>query len=215
MISLRNIDNVYFRKIIQNLNSCSKSFKIMSLRLLSQKIETCFDEQVENIKREMEDIEFVCITTDIWSGRRRSFLGVTVHWIHPETLKRISRAIACQRFKGTHSFDKIYENLMNICKKVDLNSAKVIAAITDKGGNFVKAFKIFGIEEKCILQDDAEVETEYNSWSTDCDSDTMSDIDEDDEEIIDLNENLPLHFRCASHTLSLCATADSNKILEG
>lgn len=215
MISLRSIDNVYFHKIIKNINSCSKSFNIMSRRALGRKIAIYYNEQVEIIKRELEDIEFVCITTDIWSGRRRSFLGVTAHWIHPETLKRISRAIACQRFKGTHSYDKIYDHLMNIYKKVELNSAKVIAAITDNGGNFVKAFKIFGIEEKCILEYAGDLDTQYNSWSTECDSDTTSSIDDDVEDVIDLNECLPLHFRCASHTLSLCATTDSNKILEG
>lgn len=44
----------------------------------------------------MKNIELVSITTDIWPVRRRSVLGVTAYWIHPETLKLISKAIACR-----------------------------------------------------------------------------------------------------------------------
>lgn len=96
-----------------------------------------------------------------------------------------------------------------------MNSNKVIAAITDNARNFVKAFKIFGIEEKCILEDDDDLDTKYNSSSSDYDSDTASSINDDVEDVINSSDCLPLHFRCASHTLNLCVTADSSKILEG
>ncbi len=45
------------------------------------------------------NISFICLTADIWTGRNRSFLGVTAHWLDSK-LNRVSAAIACKRFKG-------------------------------------------------------------------------------------------------------------------
>ncbi|XP_029053853.1 uncharacterized protein LOC114881280 [Osmia bicornis bicornis] len=158
-----------------------------------------------DVKEELKTVEFVCTTADIWSGRRRSFFGVTAHWITPN-LKRKSAALACRRFPGMHAFDKITELLHNIHAEFGLNGEKIVATITDNASNFAKAFKIFGVKETSI---EPEAEEDYTSASS---SDSSTEEDDEEEEsainkcgVIDL---LPRHIRCSAHTLNLCATTD-------
>ncbi len=98
--------------------------------------------------------------------------------------------------------------LTSVYRKFCIES-KVVGCVTDNGSNFVKAFKNFGVGSTV----------------------SSLDVDEDVEEIefctIDLTDlygsgtldfgndlNLPLHFRCAAHTLNLLATSDMEKILK-
>ena len=48
----------------------------------------------ENIKEAMAKVQHVATTTDCWTAHRRSFLGVTSHWLDEETLERKSAALA-------------------------------------------------------------------------------------------------------------------------
>lgn len=109
-------------------------------------------------------------------------------------LMRESAVLTVQRFMGTHDAEKITDTLLNIVQRFQLQKEKITAIVTDNGANFVKAFKEYG---------------------------TPLDTDEDDDEIereeisslaFDLLPSLPTHVRCASHTLSLCATTDIEKV---
>lgn len=62
--------------------------------------------------------------------------------IHPETLQRHSAALACQRFKGHHTHDRVAKVLADIHKKYGLED--VVATVTDNASEFVAAFKVFG-----------------------------------------------------------------------
>lgn len=62
-----------------------------------------------------------------------------------QSFKRISYAIACKRFPGSHTYDRIANILNEIHSKYEITSEKLIATVTDNGSNFVKAFKKFGI----------------------------------------------------------------------
>ena len=62
-----------------------------------------------SIKNVLSLKDYASTTADIWSQRKRSFLGMTVHVVDPDTLLRESFAIACERFSRTHSFDAIAE----------------------------------------------------------------------------------------------------------
>lgn len=55
-------------------------------------------------------------------------------------------AIACKRFPGTHSHTAIADVLVEIHASFGLNNNNIIATVTDNGSNFVKAFKVFGID---------------------------------------------------------------------
>lgn len=60
-----------------------------------------------NLQAQFNDAEYNCTTADLWSAANRSFLGMTGHWFDKQTLTRKSIGLACVRFVGTHSFDKI------------------------------------------------------------------------------------------------------------
>lgn len=140
MIPLRVVENLYFRKIFKNLNIASLGLKIINRRRIGHQIANYYEEQSSIIKQELKNIKYVCITVDIWSGSKRSFLGLTAHWIDLINLRRVSKALACRRFKGIYSYDKITELLQEIHSEYELNSSKIVATITDNGSNFAKSF---------------------------------------------------------------------------
>lgn len=51
----------------------------------------------------MRVVDHIATTTDCWSVRRRRFIGVTVHWIDPDSLTRYSAALAHSWKVRTHS----------------------------------------------------------------------------------------------------------------
>ncbi|KAK8788878.1 hypothetical protein V5799_021346 [Amblyomma americanum] len=77
-------------------------------------------------------------------------MGVTVHWIDRNSLSRRSLALACRRFAGRHTYDKIGELLEDIRQDFDISHDKIVATVTDNASNFVKAFKEFGLRSEII-----------------------------------------------------------------
>ncbi|XP_011875029.1 PREDICTED: uncharacterized protein LOC105565991 [Vollenhovia emeryi] len=217
MISLRAIEDPYFLNIFKDLNLSNIGLKIMSRRTLGRRIKNYYTSEIANIKSILHETDYVCTTVDIWSGRKRSFIGVTAHWITKD-LCRMSIALACRRFRGTHSYDRISELVQEINSEFNLTVNKIVATVTDNGSNFVKAFKMFGVKltnikmvDDCdedgldaILSDSEDFEEEENADSSIVDDSDLYTVE---------NYLLPSHLRCCAHTLSLCATTDANKVL--
>lgn len=162
------------------------------------------------IRKELADVPYVCTTADIWSSFRRSFLGVTVHWVDPQTFTRKSAAIACKRFKGTHNYLSIAQHLTEIHEKYGLSMDKIMCTVTDNGSNFKKALKEFHVDIEAS-EDEDDNEDEYTE-----DEKTVqfADINEFSNPHEDEQYYLPKRFSCASHTLSLLGTTDVNKIIK-
>ena len=55
-------------------------------------------------------------------------------------MKKHAVAIACKRFSGTHTFDRITIVLNEINKKYGLSTLQIVATTTDNGFNFVNHF---------------------------------------------------------------------------
>lgn len=72
--------------------------------------------------------------------------NISLPKIEKTTLEQKSAAIACRRFPGSHTFDRIATEVENIHDEFGLNAEKVIASVTDNASNFVKAFREFGVE---------------------------------------------------------------------
>lgn len=179
----------------------------LSRKTLATRIKDEMKDMVEDIKKQLADVSYLCTTADIWSSFRRSFLGVTVHWIDKHTFTRKSAAIACRRFEGTHNYLVIAKLLTDIHEKYGLTSDKIMCTITDNESNFKKAFKEFNIE----LEED-EVQDEDDEDYTE-EEKTVEFVDMSDD-FVHSNEDkvyyLPKRYSCASHTLSLLATTDVN-----
>ncbi|KAJ8706986.1 hypothetical protein PYW08_011120 [Mythimna loreyi] len=199
----------------------------MSRRSLGRFINDYYIKEIRDIKTVLQDTSYVCTTADIWSGKKRSFIGVTAHWITSD-LQRESKTLACRRFKGTHSYDRIAVLLEDIHSEFGLDSRKVLSTITDNGSNFVKAFAEFGVEIDSInsieiveFEDkDSEIEEIFNASEDDVQSEVSSTTSHDKSETdplsienVHVSPELPAHLRCSAHKLNLCATTDAGKVL--
>lgn len=163
------------------------------------------------IRRAMQNIEYIATTTDCWTAFRQSFIGVTAHWIDPDSLERCSVALACKRLKGSHTFDVLAGALndihteYNICKKI-------VRTTTDNASNFIKAFRVYGCDEESSVGGGEEDVS---------DSENAEDLEEEiegveiqsvmDEEDGGSEYQLPKHHRCACHLLNLISTVDATK----
>ena len=147
----------------------------------------------KNVKDAMAKVQQVATTTDCWTARRRSYIGVTAHWIDSETLDRVSAALACRRLKGRHTYDVLAAKLEEIHTEYEIVS-KIVKTTTDNGSNFVKAFSVFAVNPE-------------EPEETEGDESTFHDVYGDLTEAAESFEyQLPPHQRCAAHTLNLIST---------
>ncbi|XP_077256457.1 uncharacterized protein LOC143894193 [Temnothorax americanus] len=177
MTPLRIVDDPYFQAIFDHLKvkARGKPITVLSRRSLGRRIKDLYESNTKSIKKILtEEAQYICTTADVWSSKKRSFLGVTAHWININSLKRQSAVLACRRFQGTHSFDRIAEMLCDIHSEFGLDSSKILATVTDNASNFAKAFRVLGVK-LCNFQRD--VDGENNEFS-----DTSADEESDDED---------------------------------
>uniref|UniRef100_A0A3B3S9W9 HAT C-terminal dimerisation domain-containing protein n=1 Tax=Paramormyrops kingsleyae TaxID=1676925 RepID=A0A3B3S9W9_9TELE len=161
------------------------------------------------LKKTIDEQQYMSTTTDIWTAHNKTFLGVTVHWIDSETLQRNKAAIACRRFRGWHTYDAVASELEDIFPQYGLIAEKVTACVTDNGSNFVKVFKEYQQVESA--EDEEEVEEDDGEVAfTDLQSVLTEGYDEDAQQGMCV---LPAHYRCAAHTLNLIATNEIAKWL--
>ncbi|BES88610.1 Hypothetical protein NTJ_01416 [Nesidiocoris tenuis] len=225
-IPFRAVEDPNFIKIFKELHIESYGLKVPSRFMVVKTIDKMFQKNNETLTNILRETDYVCATADIWSGKKRSFLGVTVHWFE-NNYERKSAAIACRRFKNAHTYIKIADLLSVIFAEFGLNTKKVVAVVTDNGSNFVAAFKKFGIKRIALQFEDPYVLP--NDSVRDETVDTFSSGSESDDEVEQALRNdmceegvphgmndlacLPNHIRCCSHTLNLCAAADVKKLL--
>uniref|UniRef100_I3JQD7 HAT C-terminal dimerisation domain-containing protein n=1 Tax=Oreochromis niloticus TaxID=8128 RepID=I3JQD7_ORENI len=183
---------------------------VMTRKTLCSKIQEAAKNMKSIIIKKLSTVNCVATTTDCWSARQHSYLGVTCHWIDDISLQRHSAALACRPLKGLHTFDVLAAALEEIHSEYHIRE-KVTRTTTDSGSNFLRAFQLYG-EEK---------EEETNNWQEDGGS-TLDDAAEDSELEVEyqdvfavLNDNtgleyqLPRHQKCACHLLNLISTVDA------
>ncbi|XP_077558270.1 uncharacterized protein LOC144173863 [Haemaphysalis longicornis] len=112
---------------------------LMSRRTLGRRIDDAFQQKLGDIKRKVLQATSVCTTTDVWSTSTNSFMGVTAHWIDFDTLERRSAALACKRFIGTHSYDRVADLLLDVYADFNLETSKIVGTMTDNGSNTAMA----------------------------------------------------------------------------
>jgi len=78
----------------------------------------------EKLIAKLTTVHWMSATADIWSAHKRSYMGVTLHYVESETLKMASCHLACRRFRGAHTGMAIGEMLYSIFKDFGI-AAKV------------------------------------------------------------------------------------------
>ena len=152
----------------------------------------------------LQSVDCVATTTDCWSARNRSYLGVTAHWIDPSTLERRSVALACRRLRGSHTFLVLANALGDVHRQYGITRS-VRVTTTDNGSNFVKAFSVFGRD-----RDDSDSEESDGEAGQAHDAPVHDDVHRLLEEDDGVECELPQHRRCVCHTLQLVATTDAD-----
>ncbi|KAF7637377.1 hypothetical protein Mgra_00003122 [Meloidogyne graminicola] len=104
------------------------------------------------IKNELNEIEHVSCTTDMWSAdtTKDAFISLTACGVTPTfSLKKFTLAI--QKFSGSHTAEKIAEVLQELLDKWEVNAHCVLC---DSAANIVKATELMGITRmSCAAHD--------------------------------------------------------------
>lgn len=126
----------------------NRQIKMPSIKFTMQTLATKFLTMKENLKNKLAKQPQVCVTTDVWNHRCRSYLGVSVHFIDDENVKiRRSYILAFRRLKQRHTFDYLEVCLNEIFVEFELSVKKITHAVTDGGSNFCKAFRVYGCND--------------------------------------------------------------------
>jgi hypothetical protein len=231
MRPLRTVEAESFRALVIGL---CPSATVMCRQTLKERINGAYEVMKTELQSEFSDTDYICTTADLWSSANRSFLGMTAHWIDKKSLRRKSVGLACVRFLGTHSFDKIALAINQTHASFNIES-KVVKTCTDNGSNMLKVFSAYScpndfndtssllhITAAATATDEtgAESSTESNGESDDeASADEVTSFipgvsDAVDKYKADADDiTLPEHLRCCSHTLNLIATTDAEKAL--
>ncbi|CAK1599122.1 unnamed protein product [Parnassius mnemosyne] len=123
-------------------------------------IPTLYDQTVLRKKEEINDIEFLSLTTDLWTSRvNDAYIAVTGHYITKDLVLK-TFLLKCAEFKDTHSSANIQAALLettnewNVTNKINFivsdNAANVKKAIADIGW---KHYGCYGHTLNLIVED--------------------------------------------------------------
>ena len=217
MLPLSTVKSPGFKKLIAEMTS--SSVELPNRKALATYLDKAYELMMSKIKGVLEAVCRVSTTADVCTGHNKSYLSITVHWIDESSLMRQKAAIACTRVIRRHTYDVLAAKIEQVHEKYGL-VGKISATITDNGSNFVKAFASFG------MPDSGSAEPSISSLSTSMEDDeeneevTFENLDDlitlvegNDDDLTQLEYELPSHERCAAHTLNLAASSDVDKYL--
>jgi len=203
-----------FRKLIGSFSST----QVPDRKTLSLHFDKVFEVMEQKVKAALEGTDDVSTTADVWTVHNRSYFGMTVHWLDPTTLKRCKAAHCCARVVGRHTYDVLAAKIEHVHSSYGL-TRKVTATVTNNGSNFVKAFTTFSLPDSAHSSTDTSLAT----TEEDCSSeeqvtfesvhDCLQEVNSADDDLTQLEYELPPHERCAAHTLNLVASSDIDKSL--
>lgn len=135
------VENKSFHHFLAVLDS---KYTPVCRRTLTTKTESLAEERCSKLKTQLSNTDHVSVTVDIWSDRKMSgFLGVTVHWMErdAERVQLKTNLLACNRFKGSHTAERICDQFEAICDEYNIK-AKLDYIIRDNAANMRKAFTV-------------------------------------------------------------------------
>ena len=103
----------------------NEQIKVMTRKTLSNRINDHYENVIFSLKNFLQAVVHVCTTADIWSVNNRSYLGLTVHRISVD-ITRHSSALACKRFIGSHTYDRMAELMSDIYSQFEISTKKLL-----------------------------------------------------------------------------------------
>ncbi|KAE8737098.1 hypothetical protein FOCC_FOCC017444 [Frankliniella occidentalis] len=227
----RIVESPYFKKAV--LLGCPTTLTVTGRKTFRKRLDGYYKEMHENVTKAMDSVEYVATTADGWTKHSRSFLGVTAHWINPDTMEREGAALALTRLKGSHTHERLAQAMCKVTQNYNLPTSKITRCSTDSASNFKKAFRVFAANAHTRGGDpDADANANATEEAEEDDLDTdghpeLSDEEPDDDDgcdpvsldnalsLADLEDVvLPPHQRCGAHIINLIATKDVEAALD-
>ena len=119
MQSLRIVEEPSFIDLIKTSHPTRK---LLSRPTLTAMVSERFEQMKQRLIEQLANVEFVGTTADTWSAARRSFLGMTVHWLDPLSMQRHSKAISCVRLKGPHDYEALAQKIFDVHSKFQIQN---------------------------------------------------------------------------------------------
>lgn len=116
------------------------NFRAPARRTLTRDISRLGQETKVRLQSLLDTMSYVATTADSWSSFNRSFIGMTVHWINSENLKREKAVLGIKEISVSQTADYLAKCLLEMHAEFGL-TGKVISTTTDNGANYVAAFK--------------------------------------------------------------------------
>lgn len=186
------------------------SYSVPSRRTLSRRLNNIYEDEKIKFIELLNKTQWVSTTADIWTGHKRSYMGVTVHFVDPKSLKMVSSVLVCRRFKGSHTGKEIGKMLASIFSEFNIKT-KIQNVVTDNAVNFAKAFKLFP-QTTTSENDDNTASMFDNNELTYTNVGELLETVSDDENGDPIT--LPRHKKCGNHSLNLVASSDANNALK-
>lgn len=110
IVSIINIQCVFFAEITTGSEAPADGigYRIVSPFTISKNIDRYYDMEKINFITELSSILYVCGTSDIWSTRHTSYMGVTIHWINQTTMKMVSKYKPTNSRTTSRNFRRIW-----------------------------------------------------------------------------------------------------------
>lgn len=131
----RIVEEEGFKNLISYL---CPNYQLPGREFFKTLINKMYDENVEKIKKELIQAEFVTLTSDLWTGiNQESYSTITAHYIHNQELK--SYVLDTKPFGSIrHTAENISIVFKATIFKWDLEK-KIAAIVTDNAANIVNA----------------------------------------------------------------------------
>ena len=105
------VESEFFAEFLSNLNS---DFHLPSRRKVMKDLDVICKIGKADLTNILREVSYVATTADSWTGHNRSFLGMTVHWINANTLKREKAVLACRELSVSQTSTVLANNITDI-----------------------------------------------------------------------------------------------------
>ncbi|XP_063846812.1 uncharacterized protein LOC135092289 [Scylla paramamosain] len=181
---LSRVEDANFQAL---LNKAQPSYSSPSRKELSSKLLPSQTQQLqEHLNKKSCSVGYVCVTLDLCTNRQmRSCTGITCHF--NDNFQLQATLLACTRFKGSHTAQKIHATFTEIITSFNLQT-KILTIVTDSGTTVLKALVTLPGVDDADTNQDSEGEEEDDTFH----------IPDNNDNLLHL---LPGHVRCFVHTL--------------
>lgn len=121
------------------LKTIAPLYAVPSRTKISSLIEERYDLLACLIKKKLQSVPNITLTTDVWTETMstKSFLGVTSHFLTEKALTSVT--IGVFELNERHNSEYLGNCLISICNDWQISDTKITAIVTDNGANIVKA----------------------------------------------------------------------------